>query len=263
VPNVLIFRACAVGDFVLNLPALEALQENIPEVQLTLVGYPHILDLARDFVRVSSVQDIEKEPWRRLFHEPIGPLEGYDRAIVWISDGTLARNLELSAVGSVLHAAPFSRDCHIAEHLLRTIGIPTFEYRDRWRPETDRIVLHPGSGSPGKCWPYFQELARRLGTVTFLIGPAESDFDSGGHERIENRDLRQVAAALSRSRVFVGNDSGIAHLAGYLGCPTVVLFGPTDPAIWRPVGKRVRVIHKPDLQDIAVEEVMRAIVRES
>ncbi|MGH2669848.1 MAG: glycosyltransferase family 9 protein, partial [bacterium] len=54
--------------------------------------------------------------------------------------------------------------------------------------------------------------------------------------------LRRLAALLEAARVFVGNDSGPSHLAAALGCPTLVLFGPTDPAVWAPVGDRVTTL---------------------
>jgi heptosyltransferase-3 len=62
---------------------------------------------------------------------------------------------------------------------------------------------------------------------------------------------------LRRCRFFVGNDSGITHLAGYLGIPTLALFGPTDFRIWGPVGRRVEILWKPELADISLEEVRK------
>jgi ADP-heptose:LPS heptosyltransferase len=54
--------------------------------------------------------------------------------------------------------------------------------------------------------------------------------------------IRQVAALLSRCGAYVGNDSGVTHLAALSGVPTVAVFGPTDPAVWGPVGPNVRII---------------------
>jgi ADP-heptose:LPS heptosyltransferase len=52
----------------------------------------------------------------------------------------------------------------------------------------------------------------------------------------------QVAALLARCRLYVGNDSGLTHLAAAVGAETVAVFGPTDPAVWAPRGSRVRVV---------------------
>jgi ADP-heptose:LPS heptosyltransferase len=47
---------------------------------------------------------------------------------------------------------------------------------------------------------------------------------------------------LARCAAFIGNDSGITHLAAAVGAPTLAVFGPTDPALWAPRGKAVRVV---------------------
>ena len=103
------------------------------------------------------------------------------------------------------------------------------------------------------------ELALRLQSVAFLIGPAESVFDTGPYPRIENLALREVGSVLSRSRAFVGNDSGITHLAAYLGCPTVALFGPTDPAVWGPIGRRIHILNF-GRNELTVDEVWQKTV---
>jgi heptosyltransferase III len=120
-------------------------------------------------------------------------------------------------------------------------------------------VLHPGSGGRHKCWHIenFIDLAedlRRTGLdVLFLLGPAE-------RERLSDSDLRrlhdaaacrsdlalpQVVALLCCAAAFVGNDSGVTHLAAGMGLPTVALFGPTDPARYAPLGPALKVVHDP------------------
>jgi ADP-heptose:LPS heptosyltransferase len=81
-----------------------------------------------------------------------------------------------------------------------------------------------------------------------FIGPVEEE--QGGFEPLARRGLplrnltlAQVAALLRRSALYLGNDSGITHLAAAIGAPTVALFGPSDPQKWRPRGKRVAVLH--------------------
>jgi len=254
--KIIVIRACAIGDFVLNLPALEALQESQPDSHFTLIGYTSTLDIARDFVNVAAVHSIESEPWRQLFYGPIDGLD-FDRAIVWMKDASVAENLRRSALRDVLQANPFPQTGHAAAHLLRTLDLQPPELPDRWRPESDRVVLHPGSGSPSKCWPFFEELANQLGNACFLIGPAETEFNTGRHPRLENLTLREVARCVITCRAFVGNDSGITHLAAHLGVPTTAIFGPTDPGIWGPVGRRVSITANTDLRAITVEEVYR------
>ena len=74
----------------------------------------------------------------------------------------------------------------------------------------------------------------------------------------EGLTLVEVSYRLRHSRAYIGNDSGITHLAAFLGVPTVALFGPTDPRIWGPMGRRSRVIWKRTLEDISVDEILLA-----
>src|SRR5207247_10969370 len=135
----LIIRAVAVGDFVLNLPALHALQKFYAEAVFTLVGYPSTLEVARDFLRVARIHSIEQEPWSRLFYEPIEPLN-FDRSIVWMKDPAVARNLRRSGVVDILYAQPFPRTGHAGAHLLHTVGLPAPDLPDRWNPSAHRII---------------------------------------------------------------------------------------------------------------------------
>jgi heptosyltransferase III len=239
----LVIRACAVGDFVLNLPALIALQKAYIDAQFTLVGYPSTLELAQDFVTVDKIHSIDVQPWSRLFYEALPGLE-FDSAVVWMKDPDFARNLTASGIANVFRADPFPSFGHAADHLLRTLGLPRPSLPDLWKPASSDIVIHPGSGSPAKNWPFFGELMRRLPESRLLP---------------QDRSLAEVSGYLRTVAAFVGNDSGITHLAAYLGCPTIALFGPTDPGKWGPLGRRSRIISKSKLEDISVDEVLKAI----
>jgi heptosyltransferase III len=137
------------------------------------------------------------------------------------------------------------------------------------------IILHPGSGGKHKCWPlerYFalaERLAARPDTfILFLTGPAEEgqveerigQFVRGGQGRghVAGRDLKVVTSLLGECDLFIGNDSGISHLAAAAGAPVIALFGPTDPALWRPCGETVRVVAAGTMEDISVTAVLSA-----
>jgi ADP-heptose:LPS heptosyltransferase len=114
--------------------------------------------------------------------------------------------------------------------------------------------VHPGSGGKRKCWPAqrFAELAARLrAPVLLLEGPADADAcrefaealaSSVPAARVTGVSLSRLAALLSESRGYMGNDSGVSHLAAALGVPTIAVFGPTDPAVWAPLGPEVSVV---------------------
>src|SRR5262245_15742717 len=95
--QILIVRACAIGDFVLNLPVLIALQKANEHARFTLVGNPSSLELAREFIQVERIHSIDGQPWSRLFYDPVDGLL-FDQAIVWMKDPIVATNLEASGL---------------------------------------------------------------------------------------------------------------------------------------------------------------------
>jgi heptosyltransferase III len=120
-------------------------------------------------------------------------------------------------------------------------------------------VVHPGSGGRHKCWhaknfvAIAESLRRMAFEVLFLLGPAEMERFSGddihrlrqtGHCAADLA-LAQVVSILCCAKAFVGNDSGVTHLAAAMGLHTVALFGPTDPARYSPIGPAVKVVRDP------------------
>ncbi len=138
------------------------------------------------------------------------------------------------------------------------------------------VVLHPGSGSARKNWPVerFASVATLLAAqdvVTLLIaGPADvtaaarvAALAGESVRRVPPATLDEIAALLGRCRAYLGNDSGITHLAALTGTPTVAIFGPTDPTVWRPLGQHARVVRAAGQGDAAwptVEEVGEAVL---
>ena len=255
--RILIIRACAIGDFVLHIPALRALAVANPDARFTLVGYASTLVLARQFIPVDSIHSIEAQPWSSLFTGPIPGLL-FDAAWVWMNDSTVADNLRRSGVGQVFYAKAFPFSGHVAAHLLRTVNQPAPPLPDLWNANASGVLLHPGSGGHAKIWPRFAELARALPSATILLGPCERPLDTA-NPVLENLSLEAVTEHLRNCRMFVGNDSGITHIAAYWGTPTVALFGPTDPAIWGPLGRRVKVLQRPSLLDISVDDLRKEL----
>jgi len=238
---------------VLNLPVLRALAAKNPQARFTLVGYPETLSLAENFIPVEAIHSIESPPWSGLFAGPVRNL-AFDAAFVWMSDSIVADNLRASGIPEVSHFKAFPETGHAATHLLATAGLPMPDLPDLWRRGSDRVIIHPGSGSPSKCWPWFEQLSARIPNSILLTGPAEMHFHSD-RPRMPSLRLATVAEEIRSCRAFIGNDSGITHLAAYWGCPTIALFGPTDPRIWGPIGRRVRTLWRMPLSDISVDEV--------
>ena len=132
------------------------------------------------------------------------------------------------------------------------------------------VVLHPGSGGDVKRWPAarFAALGERIQAeldcaVVALIGPADEAARAelaAGATLAVNWPLRLVLALLSMAQGYAGNDSGITHLAAR-ACPTVAIFGPTDPATWGPRGPKVKVLRAPGgtLDALQLDTVLNAL----
>ena len=126
------------------------------------------------------------------------------------------------------------------------------------RPNLPLAAVHPGSGGRSKCWPLerFCDLATSIWNklechVLWIRGPAEERIDyallcaatpPGTAHVVEGLTLPQLAAVLERSTSYIGNDSGVTHLAAAVGTATVAVFGPTDPHVWSPRGGDVAVL---------------------
>jgi ADP-heptose:LPS heptosyltransferase len=137
-------------------------------------------------------------------------------------------------------------DANKGRELLRDIQLDSFE---------KLVVIQPGSGGLHKCWhldnflAVAEELRLKGAKVVFLLGPAEQERFSNATIKdiksvaryLTDLSLTQVVWLLSCSDGFVGNDSGITHLAAGMGVRTVVIFGPTKPAVYKPVGPAVTV----------------------
>ena len=127
-------------------------------------------------------------------------------------------------------------------------------------PQKKLVVIQPGSGARNKCWfmenylSIVNELRSRNTQVVFLLGPAELErFSNETIQSLANATkcladlpLTEVLKILTCTDAFIGNDSGITHLAAALGVNTIVVFGPTNPNIYKPIGPKVRVFSQND-----------------
>jgi hypothetical protein len=139
-------------------------------------------------------------------------------------------------------------------------------------PAVGPVVLHPGAGSGKKCWPAerFLELAGLLKgsgrNVQVILGDVERE--GWPREQIEafarNAEVREpqtlveLKDVLAGASAFVGNDSGPGHLAGIIGIPTFSIFGPKDPARWRPLGPRVATVTG-EWEEITAQRVLTSL----
>jgi len=119
-------------------------------------------------------------------------------------------------------------------------------------------IINPGAGWGAKCWPAerYAALVKMLAAhgIHSLVnaGPGEMDLAREvcrGNEtsaRVVECSLAQLIALTRRAALFVGGDTGPAHLASALNIPVVAIFGPTDPARNGPYGGRCLVLRSPE-----------------
>ncbi len=112
-------------------------------------------------------------------------------------------------------------------------------------PFEGKVVLHPSSGSPKKNpdLQLFLEIEEALSKkgleVLYLVGEADRWLKGRVGRYVESYEPLWIARAIKKARLFIGLDSGLSHISAYVGVPTVVIYGPSDPVVWRPIGEKV------------------------
>jgi ADP-heptose:LPS heptosyltransferase len=242
----LLIRPGAIGDLILSLPAMEFLAAGYLEVwaaspNLPLVRFAHrtrsIASTGLDLLGIT-------EPPPRLLED----LRSFDSIVSWYGAGRPEFRQAIQALGlpvTFLQALPPSdSQQHATDFYLDQVGAPAGALPRISCPTSpeDFVVIHPFSGSPRKNWPLggFQALAERLQRIMPVRWCAGRE-DPPLPEAMQIDDLYELACWLARARLFIGNDSGITHLAAAVGTPVLAIFGPTDPGIWAPRGTHVRV----------------------
>ena len=230
-------------------------------------------------------------------------LSGFDETFcVWPdADGVIGENLLRAGSRHVVSVDPTpveGKGVHVVDHIARQCEKAGLEIkyrephlypsvRDRaWAERYMRIsgagdrpllALSPGSGSPGKNWPVdhyvtvARHWAKRSGCALIVSGPAEekmavelrSSLGEDGVFFLSNEPLPCLAATLERCEGFIGNDSGITHMAAAVRTPTLAIFGRTNPAVWQPRASCVKVLQPTppgaELTTLRPAEVLREL----
>ncbi len=294
--RVLIIFPGALGDLICLAPTIAALARRHPDAELELMARKELAEFAVGRLGITRAHSIDRREVAMLFRESADD-DGerahrffgvFNRIYCFfnVDDRLFRRALTGASARDAVTFHPFRpRGAgHIAAGYLKdAIGHSNLEetlinllpgdLQDAWRTisgiaEPKKFVaIFPGSGSPAKNWPIaqFSALADRLNEemrAVFILGPAEDSFyavlRASGHIIIRNQPLGVVAAIAQMASAFVGNDAGVSHLAAATGTPGVVLFGPTDPFRWRPLG-RVTILHREPIESLEVTEVLATL----
>jgi heptosyltransferase III len=286
----------ALGDLICLLPAIHALGRCYPAIEFELMARAELARFAVRRMPIAAGHSIDRREVALLFSQAGGDSQmartffsqfgridcffAYDNEH-WCSSLRRAARGKVSfypfrppgkghVAGSYLRAigAPVSRrlsstielvpdDLLSAEKRLRAFGLKPRHF----------ILLLPGSGSLRKNWgpEAFALLAQRVWLihgVLIVLGPAEAGLAPIFRKRslpvASNLELGELAGIARLARCFIGNDSGVSHLAAAAGARGLVIFGPTDPTRWRPLGA-VKIIHKQPLESLSADSVSRAL----
>ena len=273
--KVLVIHQGALGDLVLSFPALLSLKQE-KKAFVAILCSSDLGRIAHELNVVDAHFSLESARFCSLFCEEMTPvvkefISDYDIIILISFSDTIEGHLRQNHGGKVYKISPrppVEDETHVAQYVIKQFvakgllregvslsgGYPVEQMQSL--REKDLIIIHPGAGSPRKRWPVenFIQVATMiggmtLGKVVFVVGPAESglarfikDSPKGDFRVYEVYDLSYVMALVRQARCFVGNDSGVTHLAAFMGIPTVAIFGPSNPKRWSPVGPATKVL---------------------
>ena len=273
--KLLVIHQGALGDLIVTFPGILRLKREYGQIDVLCQGhlgrltqYLDIADHAYPIESAAFATLFSGSPEKRMIHL----VKSYDAILLFSFSSDLENNLNKIAQSPVHRTQPRpepKKRQHVTRYILNGLkdaglientvkselsSLLTMNGTEipKETSKPHRILIHPGSGSPKKNWPLplFIEVGNRLKSMAmkpeFILGPAEYHLLDelnriSGEVRIID-DLIVLAKELVKSTAFVGNDSGVSHLSAFLGLPTVVIFGPSDPKRWAPMGTSVRTV---------------------
>jgi heptosyltransferase-3 len=296
---VLLLRPGGLGDLMVALPSLRLLRRLYPESSLHLAARREFALLLKDAAVVDEIHSLDDRTWTPFFSDDsaldaVPRLHGKTPAALWSwffrpPSGSFLRAASALVPGAARvivydssAGRPVSRDWfeQTAAAAGRPVSDEDFQACARLprnespRPDPfDRpfAVVHPGSGGRNKRWPAERFLAlvdvlAGRGVAGLLVtGPAEEDGDWEGRllppgwRLLKTPSLPELAGRLSSCLLYLGNDSGVTHLAAAAGAPTLALYLDANLPAWRPFG-RATVLHAPDAASISYEEARAAVL---
>ena len=287
--RIAILRLRSLGDCVLTTPALDILKRYRPDLELAIFVEDRFREVFEGNPDLAAIYAPELPALRRFRPQLCLNLHGGTRS-TWMTELCGARyragfghyrqqfvyNVRIPRAQEILGV---ERKVHTAEHLASAmfyLGVPQSEIpRARLFPAANAprvnreryAVIHAVAATPEKTWSAagFLEIAAQLaksGLAPVFTGASGDDLSVFSAFEIVQGTLTDLKGLLAGATLFVGNDSGPAHMAASFGLPSVVIFGPSDPEIWAPWRTAGETVQAPDGMDaITPAQVLSALQR--
>ena len=282
-PHLLIVHQGALGDFVVTfsiLKALRAVFDRIDGICRSSFGR-----LASEIGVLDRHYPLESAHFASLYTDHIRSdvrqiITSYSHILLFSFSRTLEQSIRKTIRSQIYRIAPWPDELisvHVTEFLsdqvlhcgiLSSADSQVFRHALFAQDQVRRpmispgstIILNPGAGSIKKRWGLKRYLALAADLTSLglkpviLLGPAEGDIEEEMRQRSEfipqvvrSDSLTDLLLLLRTAEGYIGNDSGVSHLAAHMGLSVLVVFGPTDPNRWRPFGNNVCVVKPSDV----------------
>lgn len=264
----MVYISGALGDFITILPVLE-LWKKFTKSYVVLLGKPEHGSIAQMSGYIDEVLDMDRKCNMIYFSlsdsdEISKQLSGYTHIMLFtFQNSPIAINCKNKFHGSLYIQEPFPlAGIHVVDYhcqLIRDVVslpdpvIPKVKISDNDPLKVNKnIIIQRGSGSNRKNWSIENYLVladkiRKKGyKISWIEGPAEDEINVDADDIVHrNESLVDISKILYQSKLYIGNDSGISHLAAACGCAVISLFGPSDPLVWAPRGEReIKIVYK-------------------
>lgn len=291
--GIIVVHKGALGDFLQIWPSLLALSRHYSHLPLYWAGRD-AYRLWTDPLGFTPCPGLIRQAVDRLYASDTWPVELRGNRIIWFGLHTPPTTIPFPGLVFLPGIVPgkLNPPRRIYAAGLERLGIQACrDWLQTWQSMfarnmtqigTDRVLLLPGAGHRAKCWP----LPKYLGLASwldkqgfdpiFVLGPAELDrgMEVQNFKLLYPMDLCSLQNCLLKAQIVVGNDSGPMHLAGFLGRPGLVLFGPAAASQWGPIGLTclqteascspcTQTGHIPCTQPMCMEQISRATVQKA
>ncbi|MCS7202899.1 MAG: glycosyltransferase family 9 protein [Thermodesulfovibrio sp.] len=232
----LVYRMGGLGDSILIYPVLEILTKKGFEV--TVWGNTEYFYIAKIAGLCKNI----------TFYKP---KEDFDLKIFFSKNKELVSEKDKNAIfiDPIPPKKVWAVNYYLEKLKLRNMDYSkTLKLNLEIKKDPKLCIIHPGSGSKKKNpeITFFCEVEKILNNyemkTLYLLGPAQRELIGFFKNSLYTENIFETTKILLKASLYIGTDSGLTHLSAYLGVPSLVIFGPTDPLVWHPIGEKIFTI---------------------